>query len=229
MTRRVADDIEGHSVDPWVGRKEAFRVDAGWHGFLMVWEVTMQAERTVRGLRLSTRRVKWLLPIGATALMLAAASAIAYASVPVTFVTGGPLHAADLNNDLTSLDGRISTLETASSTYATASQLTMQISTVQAEIAALQKPTAISANLKWYSVSGTALAAPCVASGAIVDCTCPSGSFVVSGGAAASDATGDTIRESRPISTTAWRATCVSGTTNVLCANYEILCSIVGP
>jgi hypothetical protein len=123
--------------------------------------------------------------------------------------------------------GRISTLETASSTYATTVQLTSQITALQAEIKALQTPTTIAGNLTWYSVSGTALAAPCaISTGAIVDCTCPSGSFVVTGGA---DATGDSIRESRPLSTTAWRTTCVSGTTNVLCANYELLCSIVGP
>jgi hypothetical protein len=179
---------------------------------------------------LSFRVKKWLLPIGAASILLAAASAIAYASVPVTFVAGGPLHAADLNNDLTSLDGRISTLETAASTYATTAQLTSQITALQSQITALQTPTTISGNLKWYSVSGTALAAPCaISTGAIVDCTCPSGSFVVTGGAAATDGTADSIRESRPLSTTAWRATCVSGTTNVLCANYELLCSIVGP
>jgi len=168
--------------------------------------------------------------MGAPALLVAAASAIAYASVPVTFVSGNPLHAADLNTDLDSLDGRITTLETAAPTYATSSQLAAQVAQLQAQITALQSPTSIAGGLQWFSVPGDALAAPCAAgSDEVVDCTCPAGTYVVSGGGAALDDTGDTLRESRPISTTAWRTTCVSGTTNVLCAQYNLVCSILAP
>lgn len=163
-------------------------------------------------------------------LVIGAVSAIAYASVPVTFVSGSALHAADLNNDFSSLDGRITTLETAGPTYATGAQLEAGVGELQTQITTLKAPTSIPGGLHYYAVSGTALAAPCaISSGSIVDCTCPAGSFVISGGAAATDATGDTVRESRPISTSVWRMTCVSGTSNVLCANYNLVCSILAP
>jgi hypothetical protein len=178
----------------------------------------------------SSRVKKWAFSVGAPVIAVAAVGAIAYASVPVTFVAGNPLRAADLNSDFSSLDGRITALETAAPTYATGSQLDAGIAELQSQITTLQTPTSLPGKLHYYAVSGTALAAPCaISSGAVVDCTCPAGSFVVSGGAAANDATGDSVRETRPISTTAWRMTCLSGTTNVLCANYNLLCSILGP
>lgn len=190
----------------------------------------MKSESSGGRSHFSSRVRKWGLSAGAPVIAVAAVSAIAYASVPVTFVAGSPLHATDLNSNFSSLDGRITVLETAAPTYATGSQLDAGIAELQSQITALKTPTTIPGNLHYYEVSGTALAAPCaISSGAIVDCTCPSGSFVVSGGAAANDATGESVRESRPISTTAWRMTCLSGTTSVLCANYNLLCSILSP
>jgi hypothetical protein len=57
-------------------------------------------------------RVKrWALRIAVPAVVVAA-SAIAYASVPISFIAHGPLTAADLNADFTNLDGRVTALET---------------------------------------------------------------------------------------------------------------------
>jgi hypothetical protein len=86
-------------------------------------------------------------------------------------------------------------------------------------------------SLAIYNVPGGALAAPCALVGApgVVDCTCPVGTFVVSGGGDAGQATGRFIRESRPITTSSWRVTCAAATADVLCAMYSLVCSRVGP
>jgi hypothetical protein len=87
-----------------------------------------------------------------------------------------------------------------------------------------------SGGLRDFTVLSNAFAAPCVLVPgliATVDCTCPTGSYLVSGGAFVNDP-GD-IRESRPLDTTTWRVTCASGGNDVLCNGYQVLCSRVGP
>ena len=86
----------------------------------------------------------------------------------------------------------------------------------------------ISTGLTYYQVLGNALTAPCVsAGGGTVDCTCPTGTYVVSGGGWS--AVGQAVRENRPLSTTTWRVTCDNTTADVLCQGYDLICSRVGP
>jgi hypothetical protein len=80
--------------------------------------------------------------------------------------------------------------------------------------------------------NGTAApTSPCAISigTAVVDCTCPDGTFVVSGGGDAGSGSGHFIRESRATTTNTWRVTCTSGTTDVLCVTYNVVCSHIGP
>jgi hypothetical protein len=86
-------------------------------------------------------------------------------------------------------------------------------------------------NLTVYNVPGNALAAPCgaVTGSSVIDCTCPAGTFVVSGGGDAGQGSGHFIRESRPLTSSIWRVTCAAGTTDALCVTYSLVCSRVGP
>jgi hypothetical protein len=89
----------------------------------------------------------------------------------------------------------------------------------------------ISTGLTVFTMNGSVTAPCAVATGftAVVDCTCPSGTFVVSGGGGANSAAGQFVRESRPSSDTTWRVTCSSSTADVLCYNYNLACSRLGP
>jgi hypothetical protein len=97
--------------------------------------------------------------------------------------------------------------------------------------------TGASGGLEMFSVvttSGeTTLPSPCLIAnptvGSVVDCTCPSGTYVVSGGGYAVASSGAFLMESRPTSTTTWRTTCGMGTSEVLCGAYYLLCSRLGP
>jgi len=72
----------------------------------------MKFKVVVVDLELSPRARRLSAWAGAAALVLGAAT-VAYASVPVTFSAGTTLHAADLNQNFTSLDQRIAALENA--------------------------------------------------------------------------------------------------------------------
>jgi hypothetical protein len=60
------------------------------------------------------RMKRCALRLGIPAAIVVGVGAIAYASVPVSFTPHSPLTAAELNANFTSLDGRVTTLETAS-------------------------------------------------------------------------------------------------------------------
>jgi hypothetical protein len=88
----------------------------------------------------------------------------------------------------------------------------------------------VAGGLMVFNPSGAV--APCAVSGgtgSVVDCTCPSGTFVVSGGGDAGQTTGHFIRESRATTTTTWRVTCANGTADALCQTYNLVCSRIGP
>jgi hypothetical protein len=89
----------------------------------------------------------------------------------------------------------------------------------------------IAGGLTNYTVPGNALTAPCAATfGMVVDCACPNGSFAVSGGGDAGQASGHFLRESRALTMSAWRITCATAAgTDALCATYNVLCSRLGP
>ena len=98
--------------------------------------------------------------------------------------------------------------------------------------AAALAPGAIAGGLIAITVAGNAIGPPCAfmpGSSTVVDCTCPAGSFALSGGADAGINSGRFIRESRPLTASTWRMTCVSGTADVLCTNYAVVCSRLGP
>jgi hypothetical protein len=181
---------------------------------------------------LSTRFLaieRWAVRFVAPLALVAAASAIAYAAVPVTFVAGNPLHAADLNSDFSNLDGRTSALET------TSAQVVSEILALQAQVAALQAapaPTALPAGSIQVEA---AICAPNTASG--TDCTCPTGEVAISGGAFAGVGTAGTnwINESRNLgpgggaSSNVWRITCVSSssTARTPCEDPFAVCAVV--
>jgi len=63
----------------------------------------------------------------------------------------------------------------------------------------------------------------------VVDGVCPEGSTVVSGGGDAGEATGNYLRESRPVSDTSWRVACAGPAGEVSCASYNLVCARIGP
>jgi hypothetical protein len=71
-------------------------------------------------LEVSPRAKRALLRVALPAVLLLAAGGIAYASLPHTFASGEVLTAANLNNDLQSLDTRVTALEAAAVTVVTA-------------------------------------------------------------------------------------------------------------
>lgn len=113
------------------------------------------------------------------------------------------------------------------------SALTASSATVaaSAEVAAKLAEGPISGGLQFFNVPGTAITTPCVATSGVgyVDCTCPAGTYVVSGGGDAGQATGKIVRESRPVAANAWRVTCSTGTSDVTCATYSLVCSRMAP
>jgi hypothetical protein len=68
----------------------------------------------------------------------------------------------------------------------------------------------------------------CVAMGvSYTDCTCPAGTAVVSGGADA--ATGNWIRESRPVATNVWRVACANMQgQHIVCTQASAVCARMG-
>jgi hypothetical protein len=101
-----------------------------------------------------------------------------------------------------------------------------------AQTATALAPGPIAGGLIVITVAGNSIGPPCAfmpGSSTVVDCTCPAGSFAVSGGADAGINSGRFIRESRPLSATTWRMTCVSGNADVLCTDYAVVCSRLGP
>jgi hypothetical protein len=87
----------------------------------------------------------------------------------------------------------------------------------------------LSAGLQVFTVS-SATAFPCALYHSdTAECTCPAGTWVVSGGGYAPVGTTAFLRESRPISTTAWRVSCATATTDVPCAEYNLVCARIGP
>jgi hypothetical protein len=87
----------------------------------------------------------------------------------------------------------------------------------------------LSAGLQVFTAVGET-AFPCApAFGDTVDCTCPAGTWAVSGGGYAALATGVFLRESRPNSATAWRITCATPTADAPCIKYAVVCARIGP
>jgi hypothetical protein len=152
------------------------------------------------------RMKRWGLRLGIPLAVVLGGGTVAYAAGLVTWATGQTLTAADLNNNFGYLQGEIATLQ---QTVAT-------------------PPSSISAGLTLYNVTGGVVSSPCTG-GPIVTCTCPAGSYVVSGGADCGLNSGTFLRESRPLSTNSWRATCSSGTADTMGYTYTLVCSKVGP
>jgi hypothetical protein len=90
--------------------------------------------------------------------------------------------------------------------------------------------TGASGGLTHYGVPGNALTAPCgiaFPGSTVVDCSCPPGSYVTSGGGYVNPP--GYLRESRSLSASTWRVTCASGGNDVMCGQYSLLCSRLGP
>jgi len=112
----------------------------------------------------------------------------------------------------------------------TASSAAVAQTAASAQVATKLAAGPISAGLQFFNVSGTSLASPCVAvSGSVVDCTCPEGTYAVSGGGDAGQGSGNIVRESRPQAANKWRVTCASGTSDALCSTYSLVCSRIAP
>jgi hypothetical protein len=176
------------------------------------WEIPLRAKR-------------WVLRLGILGVVVAGMGAIAYASVQNTFSSGQALTALALNQNFSDLDSRIHVLEDGGTPFV------VQAGHASSADTASSLASPASGGLQWYEVSGGALAAPCTLAGIagypmVVDCVCPTGTFVVAGGAYA---VGAQLRESRPVSTSTWRITCNNGSSDVLCSSYDLLCSHLGP
>ena len=74
----------------------------------------MKLKIIVVELEIPTRVKLWSLRIGISVAALATASAVAYGSVPKTWIARDTLVASDLNNNFASLDLRVTALETGS-------------------------------------------------------------------------------------------------------------------
>jgi hypothetical protein len=82
--------------------------------------------------------------------------------------------------------------------------------------------------LRTFTVPGVALAAPCLpaaSSTTVIDCVCPAGTSVVSGGGDAGAGSGRFLRESRALNATTWRISCAAGTADAVCATYNVMCT----
>jgi hypothetical protein len=115
-----------------------------------------------------------------------------------------------------------------------AADLNANFAALQSQISALQNQNATGQSLGLVvlqsTVTGGVVPAPCAISlgAAVVDCTCPAGTFVVSGGAVGLG--GQFLRESWAPSNTQWRATCATvGGGDALCFQYTLVCSRVAP
>jgi hypothetical protein len=75
-------------------------------------------------LEVSPRTKRALLRVALPAVLLLGAGGVAYASLPHTFASGEVLTAANLNNNLQSLDTRVTALEAATVTVVTATSPT---------------------------------------------------------------------------------------------------------
>jgi hypothetical protein len=126
----------------------------------------------------------------------------------------------------------------ASATFATNAQTAASAQAVA--------PGAVANNLTYISVRKSELAYPgdnpdvyhCIDEGdSIVDCYCPSGTVLSSGGAIAYDLAdpdvstrASVIRASHPVSTTIWEFVCAAADgSDAYCQDYFILCSRIGP
>jgi hypothetical protein len=91
----------------------------------------------------------------------------------------------------------------------------------------------IAGQLTVYTVPGAKLATPCAVVGMtsyVTDCTCPAGTFALSGGGDAGQGSGHFLRESRALTTTTWRVSCATAAgADAPCATYNLVCSRVGP
>jgi hypothetical protein len=76
----------------------------------------MKLKIVIVDLEIPPRVKRWILRIGAPLAVLLTGGALANASLPVTFTAGQTLTAANLMNDLNSLDGRITALQQGSGT-----------------------------------------------------------------------------------------------------------------
>jgi hypothetical protein len=194
----------------------------------------MKFKVVVVDLELSPRTKRWAVRLVVPALLLLGAT-VAYAVPKVAFVQGTPLRAADLNENFTDLDMRLSSLQTnaphaTEATHAAAADTATEAThAASASVASALAPGGVDGALMIYTSSGSPLPAPCaVGSGFSIDCTCPMGSFVVSGGGFAFAGQG-TLRESRALNPTTWRTTCWNGTADVMCGGYTLVCSRIGP
>jgi hypothetical protein len=161
------------------------------------------------------------LRIGLPVVLLVSGGAIGHAAVPNVFSSGQTLSAAILNQNFDDVDKRVARLETTvpNATHA-----------VTADTASAIAPGPIAGSLTVYAIGGVGGACqPLSAGSSTVDCTCPAGTFVVSGGGDAGYMSGHFIRESRAVDTSTWRVSCASGTSDALCASYTLVCSRIGP
>ena len=153
---------------------------------------------------------RWLIRVGLFLGMVIGGGALAHAATLVTWTSNQSLTAADLNSNFSAVQ--------------------TQITTVQGQVTTLQaKVTAQAGALQVFNPAA-GVNAPCsVAFGSTVDCTCPTGTFVVSGGADAGQVpAGHFIRESRATSSTSWRVSCSNGTADALCYAYNLVCTRAG-
>lgn len=164
-----------------------------------------------------TAAKKWALRIGVPVALLLGGGAVAWAAGLKIWNAGDTLTAADLNANFAYVQSEIAGGATSLAAGGAAGGLT-RFAVMGGTITTTSATCAKGA---FASVPNT------------VVCSCPAGSYVVSGGAWATTTNGTAdnyLRESRPYSTTQWAMTCINTAgDDVICGEYDLLCSRLGP
>jgi hypothetical protein len=148
-------------------------------------------------------------------------------------------HAVNADNATNAMNATSATSANHASTADTATNATNATNATSAANASTAAALSSGARggLSFFDVAGSTLSLGGTSGVCTVDsnqfsanCTCPSGTFVVSGGGW-TNVSGDVIGESRPVSTTTWRTSCANNITMLshACGGYELVCSRLGP
>ena len=177
------------------------------------------------------------------AMVTAGSSALTLEStVSTVTVKGAADVAVEAGSNLLLSGTTINQTSTGNTKISAGTQIQLQSNNISATASGSMtlNATVMNLNATIASVSGTlgvgvtsisTATTGCVRNGATTDCTCPAGMSVLSGGA--TNGASSFVRESLPLGTTGWRATCaviVAGSQiEQPCATVSAICARLGP
>jgi hypothetical protein len=194
-------------------------------------EVTVKIKIVVIDLEIPPRVKRWAIRVGIPAAVVAGLGAIAYASVPISFIAHGPLTAADLNADFNSLDGRVSLLETLvpNATHAVSADSAANATHAASADSATNAMTAATATSVAHDsvrIETTSCVQVDLGGGPATRCTCGANEVAISGGAY-SGSPGNMLNDSLNLGGTGqvWEVSCVNPSgTRVTCSMPSAMC-----